>query len=310
VTCTTGAHALIGTYSVYVNGLISGVSFTYGTGILPAVYSVTPSSGPASGSPLTYVTITGTNFTNVQSVKFGGTDAVTFTVTDVNTISAIAPSHAAGTFDVIVTTLGGSSPVSYLDSFTFTGTGVPSITSLSPSSGAAGASVIIYGSGFTGALSVRFGGVAASFTVTSDTQIAATVPAGIPTGTMDVVVTTSGGSSANTSADNFTNSGSPATMTYTLYPTWTLFVWNGAGGTDIGSALQGSSTNTQLNNILSRVTEILLWDASIQRYKAWFPTGASNPGANDFTTFTHGLIYWVAISPGSAISWTIAATSN
>ncbi len=309
VTCTTGAHPTVGTYTVYVNGLPTGVSFTYGIGVLPAVYSVTPNSGPASGSPLTYVVISGANFTNVQSVTFGGTAAVSYTVQDVNTIQAISPAHSAGTFDVIVTTLAGSSPNTVNDNFTFTGTGVPTVSGVSPSSGTAGTSVIITGSGFTGALYVRFGGVAATFTVSSDTQISATVPAGLGTGTVDVIVTNAAGSSTNTTADNFTNTAA-ATTSYTLYATWTLFVWNGASGTDIGTALSGSSTNTQLNSILSRVTEILWWNASIQAYKAWFPAGASTPGANDFTTFTHGLIYWVAITPGSSLTWTIAATAN
>ena len=70
-------------------------------------------------------------------------------------------------------------------------------------SAAGGDSVTITGSGFTGATDVGFGSVnAAAMTVDSDTQITATSPAG--TGTVDVTVTTPAGTSATSSADQFT----------------------------------------------------------------------------------------------------------
>src|SRR5215208_7003685 len=59
----------------------------------------------------------------------------------------------------------------------------PTVTSLNPTSGPVGTIVTITGTGFTGATAVEFNGVAASsFTVDSDTQIRATVPAGATTG--------------------------------------------------------------------------------------------------------------------------------
>ncbi len=64
----------------------------------------------------------------------------------------------------------------------------PSITSFSPTSGVAGTDVVITGTGFVGTTSVTFNGVAAGFTVDSDTQITATVPSGAGTG--PIVVTT------------------------------------------------------------------------------------------------------------------------
>src|SRR5206468_12882116 len=54
----------------------------------------------------------------------------------------------------------------------------PTITSFTPSSGRVGASVTISGANFMGATAVTFNGSAASFTVTSDTAIQTTVPAG------------------------------------------------------------------------------------------------------------------------------------
>jgi uncharacterized repeat protein (TIGR03803 family) len=56
-----------------------------------------------------------------------------------------------------------------------------------PTAGKVGQSVIILGNGLTGSTSVTFNGVAAAFTVESDTYIKATVPAGATTGNVSVV---------------------------------------------------------------------------------------------------------------------------
>jgi len=82
----------------------------------------------------------------------------------------------------------------------------PTVTSVSPSTGpiAGGTSVTITGTGFTGATAVNFGATAAtSFTVNSATSITATSPAGAA-GTVDITVTTAGGTSATSAADQFT----------------------------------------------------------------------------------------------------------
>jgi uncharacterized protein (TIGR03437 family) len=56
-----------------------------------------------------------------------------------------------------------------------------------PTAGKVGRSVLIIGNGLTGSTSVTFNGMAAAFTVESDTYIKATVPAGATTGTVSVV---------------------------------------------------------------------------------------------------------------------------
>jgi hypothetical protein len=81
----------------------------------------------------------------------------------------------------------------------------PRLTAISvavgPSSG--GTNVTITGTGFTGATAVDFGATAAAaFTVISDTSITTTSPAA-PAGTVDVTVTTGGGTSATSSTDSF-----------------------------------------------------------------------------------------------------------
>jgi uncharacterized repeat protein (TIGR03803 family) len=59
-----------------------------------------------------------------------------------------------------------------------------------PTMGKVGARVIILGNGLTGSSSVTFNGVAAAFTVESNTYVTATVPAGATTGTVSVVTPT------------------------------------------------------------------------------------------------------------------------
>lgn len=82
----------------------------------------------------------------------------------------------------------------------------PTVTGLNPNSGplAGGTTVTISGATFTGATSVKFGNVNASFIINSDTSITATSPPGLAIGPVDVTVTTPSGTSQITSADIFT----------------------------------------------------------------------------------------------------------
>ncbi len=81
----------------------------------------------------------------------------------------------------------------------------PSVGNLSATIGpaAGGGTVVITGTNFNGATGVNFGTApASSFTVNSNTQITATAPAG--TGTVHITVTTPGGTSGTTAADQYT----------------------------------------------------------------------------------------------------------
>src|SRR5205823_13710412 len=160
------------------------------------------SFSPTTGTVDTSVTISGTNFTGATSVKFNGTTA-TFTVNSATQISAAVPAGAT-TGPVSVTTPDGTAT----SSSSFTVTNPPTITSFAPSSGPVGTTVAISGTNFTGATSVTFNGMGATFTVNSATQISATVPAGATTG--PVSVTTSDGTATSASAFTVKN---PPTIT-------------------------------------------------------------------------------------------------
>ena len=73
----------------------------------PAVYGLSPSSGPRTGG--TSVTITGIDLTDATVVTFGGVEALSFSVDSDTQITATAPAHGSGTVDVQVTAAGGLS---------------------------------------------------------------------------------------------------------------------------------------------------------------------------------------------------------
>jgi len=104
-----------------------------------------------------------------------------------------------------VTTPGGKSATSAADKFTYVV--APAVTSLSPTRGptAGGTPVRITGTGFTGATAVDFGTTAATnLMVVSSTKITADSPPGGHRHRVDVTVTTPGGKSATSTADQFT----------------------------------------------------------------------------------------------------------
>jgi hypothetical protein len=273
----------------------------------PTVTSVSPNTGTTAGNNIVY--ITGTNFTSTgMTVSFGGTPAV-FAYTSSTSITAVAPAHLAGVVDVIVTTPSGSSPNTSLDDYTYTGTSVAVVSGVSPSSGPVGTVVTVTGSGFLTATAVTVGGVSATFNIVSDTTLTVTIPATTPNGTVDIRVTNVGGTSANTSADNFTNTtGTAATTTITLYFRWTLVSWPGLNNITAYNAIHGIETGTanpNTNDVSAQVTAIWYWDGASQSYKGYFVGYDNVPGANDFTTLQHEISYWIAIAGPSTTQWTV-----
>ncbi len=132
---------------------------------------------------------------------------------------------------------------------------IPAITGLSPASGpvAGGTQVTITGLDLSGATTVNFGTTPAlSFVVNSSTEITAICPAGT-VGSVDVTVTTSGGTSAATSSDKFTyvntigqqiiDNSQPGFWS-TSSSTWTTTT-SGLGGSSLISSTPNGSEQSQ-----------------------------------------------------------------
>jgi hypothetical protein len=158
----------------------SGFTFTLPTPVIT-------SFAPQSANQGTTVTINGTYFTGATAVTFGGVAATSFTVVNDGTITAVVGAGSSG--NVFVTTPYGTA---LLAGFTFLPP--PAITSFSPTLGGTGTVISIFGTNFTGATAVSFGGTpASSITIVSNTQINATVGTGA---SGDISVTTANGTGA------------------------------------------------------------------------------------------------------------------
>ena len=171
--------------------------------LAPAVITgLSTSSGTTLGG--TSVTITGSGFTQVSAVMFGGSLATSYTALSPTSITAVAPAHTAGTVDVTIVNSLGTSGLIAADHFSYqTPVSLPMVTHVTPGTEttSGGDTITITGTNFTGATAVNFGTTpAASFTVTSPTTITAVAPAHV-SGNVDVTVTTAGGTSVTNSND-------------------------------------------------------------------------------------------------------------
>jgi alpha-tubulin suppressor-like RCC1 family protein len=172
--------------------------------VAPVVTKISVKTGPAAGG--TSVTITGKELTGATGVSFGASPAVSFTVNSATSITATAPPGAAGTVDVTVTAVGGTSAISAKDRFKY----VPVVTGISPNSGsvAGGATVTVTGAGFlvgTAGTTLKFGTKkSSSVDCTTTTSCTAVVPAN-PAGAVNVTAQVNKATSAvNKPGDEFT----------------------------------------------------------------------------------------------------------
>jgi hypothetical protein len=207
------AQTKAGTYNVLVtnsggSNLTSSVKFEVKTNP-PVVLTVSPSSG--SNLALETISIIGNNFyggttsSDVISIKLSeGTSLSGYSVlSDTEVINIVIPTGIkAGTYDVLVTTSGGTNSTS-AQKYEVT-SDKPIVSNVQPNSGGntGDVTINITGDNFYGGttsadvLQVRLssGLVLSGWSCTSDTSVInAVVPAGVSSGTFDVIVRTSAG---------------------------------------------------------------------------------------------------------------------
>ncbi|WP_330473090.1 IPT/TIG domain-containing protein [Terrabacter sp. C0L_2] len=173
----------------------------------PTVTGLSVTAGPTRGG--TIVDVSGTGFTGATAATFGGT-AARLTVLSSTRVRVVSPARPAGVVQVQVRTPGGTSRTSAASAYAYDA--VPTLTGLSPTSGptAGGGTVTLTGTGLTRATSVQFGSTTSTrVVVVSATTLRVTSPAR-PVGTVDVRVTTPGGSSATTTRARYTYQAPPA----------------------------------------------------------------------------------------------------
>ena len=198
ITGTTGAHAA-GQVSVVVTNTDgqSGTCttcYTYAPPA-PAVTSLSPSSGRASGG--TAVTINGTGFQTGATASFGGS-ALTVTNVTATAITGTTTAHAAGAVDVIITNPDAQSATC---TGCFTYVPPPTVSSVTPGSGqgSGGTSVTVNGTGFLSGATASFGGSSLAITNVTPTAITGTTTAHT-VAPVDVVVTNTDGQSGTCAA--------------------------------------------------------------------------------------------------------------
>jgi uncharacterized repeat protein (TIGR03803 family) len=155
-----------------------GTLFSFGMGL-----DLAPAFGPVGDKFI----VTGLNLTGTTGVTINGM-TVAFKILSATQVKAAVPTGATSG-PVQVTTPGG-----VLNSNTPFGV-TPFLKKFAPTGGSVGTVVTITGVSLTQTTQITFGGVAASFTVDSDTVVIATVPSGASTG--KIIITTAGGTDAS-----------------------------------------------------------------------------------------------------------------
>jgi len=262
----------------------------------PTITIFAPTIGPVG----TTVTISGADFTGATAVTFNGVSA-SFTVTSATAIQAAVPAGAT-TGSLRVTTPGGTAT----STSSFTVLSPPTITIFAPTSGPVGTSVTINGTNFTGATAVAFNGLGASFAVTSDTAIQATVPARATTGPMSV--TTPAGTATSSGAFTVVN---PPTITIfapTIGPVGTTVTISGAdftGATAVTfNGVSASFTVTSATAIQAAVPA----GATTGPLSVTTPAGKATSTSN-FTVTVTVKVTLTAANAGTGIG-TVTSSSN
>lgn len=187
LTVATPGHAL-GPVDVVVT--VGGVPTTLVQGFeYAAITRVEPPAGPAG----TTVTIHGAGFDGTTAVALDGNDAGAVTVVSAAEITVVAPAHADGPVDVVVTNAGAGTLAGG-----YTYQAAATVTAIDPPTGAAagGTQVTITGTGFVEGAAASIAGLAlTNVEVLSPTTLRGNTPAaagGPPFAAVAVAVTNRG----------------------------------------------------------------------------------------------------------------------
>ncbi|WP_141576859.1 IPT/TIG domain-containing protein [Actinomadura sp. WMMA1423] len=203
VTCTVPSGSGVVAVAV-LNGGVWSNSLNFYYIPAPNACGLSPADGPATAPPA--ITITGNNLLTANQATFGAATPVTATATNDSaaqatpaSITEVGASPYFQSVNATIRTAGGTTTVNG----TYIAYDAPTITTVAPSSGPEGTEVLITGTGFVGPIiTVLVDGNEAVATALSETQISAIIPAG--TGTVDVAVTTAGGTATAVGAYTYT----------------------------------------------------------------------------------------------------------
>ncbi|MBN9391142.1 MAG: IPT/TIG domain-containing protein [Chloroflexi bacterium] len=199
LTVTVPAGTTPGNYDLTITNP-DGFTATLTQGVMvtlppPTITSVTPNS--RSNSASTVVTIQGTNFVNLPTIKLGTNVLSGVTFISNSKVTAVIPAGLTpATYDITLVNPAGET-VTASNAFTVgPPLPVPSISRVKPATVGNGAAttLTIEGSSFTDPMTVALDGVnlpASAVTVVSNASIQVTLPANYATGTYDVSVTDS-----------------------------------------------------------------------------------------------------------------------
>lgn len=214
ITCTFPSKAK-GDYNVTVttSGGTSNTLSTRYVGPLPAITGFSPNPVQQGQN----LTITGTNFDPTYGTFFSlSLGPGSRTPTSLTKTSAVIPMTSVST---------GTCAIQPANNFDGWGSGsnvsviapipAPTYTGITIPQGIAGLQIIVSGTNFISGTTVTVGGVSATTTINSTTQLTVTIPTISGEGAKSIVITTPGGTATGTNVFTYYNTQSPATTTYT-----------------------------------------------------------------------------------------------
>jgi len=243
------------------------VFYSFDVGFKPLVNLVTWSAKVGKT-----VEILGQGFTGTTAVSFNGVPATFTNVSDTYMTATVPAGALTGTVTVTTFTSTMKSNRAFLVT--------PQITSFSPTSGIVRTTVTITGVSLTQTTKVTIGGKAATFTVNSDTQVTATVPAGAKTG-QKITITTPGGIA--TSAGAFTVVPSITGFSPTSGPVGTAVTITGNSFTGTTKVTFGGVAATSFQVIKDTQVDALVPTGAVTGPIAVTTPGGTGTSATNFT---------------------------